>query len=499
MAKATTGPVVIGIDIGTSSVKAVMTGPGGLRLGTYGAGYGTSRPVPGAAEQDPADWMRHVEAALAEFAGHPRAGDVVAIGVTSQVNTHVFCDEAGLPLGPAMTWQDTRPATLSARLDAAISPDAKIAALGAPIPIDASHALSRMAWRADTAPDVWAKTAHVLLPKDYVISRLTGQIAADPISAVGLVGTDMKYADPILDLMPRAERVLPPLNDPLDIVGRVRSGQFFAGTPVCAGTMDAWAGMFGLGVATEGTGFYLSGTSEVLGLVSEDGSGAPGIVTFPPWRGIRLHAGPTQSGGASLAWLAQTLGTEVGQLADLAAQAPISAQVPLFLPHLEGERAPLWDAASRGAFAGMNGATGPAEMAAAVMEGVAFSARMAIDAVERSGGQTLSRLRYGGGGAASATWGQIRATALGRTLDRVSSTEAGAVGAAVMAGVATGTLASMGAAADAIVKVDRTFEPDPGATSLADERYAAYCDLYQALGPINRKLAAADANARSVA
>lgn len=483
MAATQSDPVLIGLDIGTSSVKGQMTAPGGECLSTYSAPCPTTHPAGGGAEQDPADWMRHVEAALARFAAHPRAAQVAAIGVTSQVNTHVFCDANARPLRPAMTWQDTRAAVHAARLDSALTPRAKVAALGAPIPIDASHALSRMAWLAQVRPDIWQGTAHVLLPKDYVIAGLTGEIASDPISAVGLVGTDLRYAGAILDLWPGASAVLPPLADPLDIVGRVAAGHPFAGTPVALGTMDAWAGMFGLGIAADGQAFYLSGTSDVLGLISSHGTGAAGIVTFPEWRGLRLHAGPTQSGGASLDWLSQVVGQEVDALARLAGD--IADRGPLFLPHLQGERAPLWDSRSRGAFCGMTSATGPGDLVVAVMEGVAFSARMALEAVETSGAQTVQRLRYGGGGARSDAWSRIRATALGRSLDRVASPDVGAVGATVMAGAASGAMGNLSDATGALVSLDRSFDPDPAEAARIEERYAAFCELYRALGNVN--------------
>lgn len=481
-----TDPVFIGLDIGTSSVKAVMAGPGGVRLAGFSAEHATMRSVTGAAEQDPGDWLRAVRAALTRFADHPDARRVAAIGVTSQVNTHVFCDAAGAALAPAITWQDTRAAGQAARLDGRITPEAKIAALGAPIPIDASHALSRMAWMAETRSDLWAATAQVMLPKDWIIRRLTGAAAADPISAVGLVGPDLRYATAVTDLMPRAALVLPPLADPLDVVGRILDGPF-AGVPVAMGTMDAWASMFGLGVAGEGQAMYLSGTSEVLGLIAQARVGAAGSITFPDWRGITLHAGPTQSGGASLAWLSRLLGRDVAALSDLAGRVRITADSPLFLPHLDGERAPLWDAASRGGFAGLTGATGPAELAAAVMEGVAFSARLALEAIEVSAAQPILRLRHGGGGAQSDVWCQIRADALGRSLERVTTPEAGAMGALVIAGAAAGQMADLVEATGSLVATDRGFDPAPGCRALADDRFAAYRALYEALVPVNRR------------
>ena len=481
-------PVLIGIDVGTSSVKAVMAAPGGLRLDSYSATHGTKRTAPGLAEQDPGDWCRHVEAALAQFAAHPRAGDVRVIGITSQVNTHLFCDTTLAPLAPAITWQDTRAAAEAAALDARMSLDDKITALGAPIPIDASHALSRMAWMATHRPKDWARTRHVLLPKDWIIAQLTGQIGADPLSAVGLVGADLSYASVVLGLVPRAAEVLPPLRDPLQVAGPVVAGPF-RGVPVATGTMDAWAAMFGLGVSGEGQSMYLSGTSEVLGLISNLRHAEPGIIVFPQWCGITLHAGPTQSGGASLDWLGSLLGQDPGRLDALAAGAKLSKSSPLFLPHLEGERAPLWDPSSRGALAGLSGATGPAELVACVMEGVAFSARLALEAVERSGSLRASLLRHGGGGAMSDRWCQIRANALGRPLARVSAPEAGAMGALVMAGVAAGLLPDLAAATAELIAVDRVFSPDPAAIALGDQRFALYRDLYNATAPISAALA----------
>ena len=487
------GGFLIGIDVGTSSVKAVLLGAHGTRLDAYGATYRTRRPAPGRVEQDPREWLAHVTAALTQFAAHPLAGQVSAIGVTSQVNTHVFCDRALAPLIPAITWADGRAAAEAAALDAQLDVGAKVAALGAPIPIDASHALARMAWVRAQMPELWAQTVHVMLPKDFVIARLTGQVTADPISAVGLVGTDHRYAERVLDLLDGAAERLAPLADPLAVVGPVAAGQPFAGVPVVCGTMDAWASMFGVGVAAQGQVMHLCGTSDVLGLISDRHAPTPGVITFPPWRGIRLHAAPTQAGGAALAWLASVLDAPPEALAELAAGAPITAHSPLFLPHLEGERAPLWDSATRGTFAGLSGQSGRAEMVAAVLEGVAFSARMALEAVEASGQHRAARLHIGGGGAASGVWRQIRANALGRPLLRMGAEEPGALGAAVMAGVGAGLIPDLVAAAGQLVTESSETLPEEGAHTLADDRFALFQQLYRDARPVNAALSGAGA------
>jgi xylulokinase len=376
-----------------------------------------------------------------------------------------------------------------AELDASITTEAKIAALGAPIPIDASHALARMAWMADARPDLWARTAHVLLPKDWIIARLTGAVGADPIAAVGLTGPDLAYAAPLLALLPGAGSRLPPLSDPLAVAGVMGAEWPLAGVPVLRGTMDAWAAMFGTGVAREGQAMELSGTSEVLGLISSTRIPEPGVITFPPWRGITLHAGPTQSGGASLDWLGRIMGQTPAALAVLAEGAVIAPDSPLFLPHLQGERAPLWDPQARGTFAGLTSATGPEAMVVAVMEGVAFSARLALEAVERAGGMRAALVQGGGGGTLSDLWCQIRADVLGRPFLRMQARDAGAVGAMVMAGAGVGLMPDLASAAARLVPEDRRFDPDPAAARIAEERYAHWRLLYEQIRPINAALA----------
>jgi xylulokinase len=228
-----------------------------------------------------------------------------------------------------------------------------------------------------------------------------------------------------------------------------------------------------------------------MGLISQVRTGEPGVITFPDWRGITLHAGPTQAGGASVDWVCRLLGRDLADLEAVAATATIRPDSPLFLPHLEGERAPLWDAQSRGAFAGLSSSTDAGILVASVMEGVAFSARLALEALERGGGVRVAQLKLGGGGAASAVWNRIRADALGRPLMKIAAPEAGASGALVMAGVASGLQGDLVAATRALVTTDGQFNPDPARAAIADERFARYRALYGALRPLHHALVAA--------
>lgn len=474
---------LIGIDIGTTSVKAVLIDSTGNRLAAFSAPYPTHRPASGAVEQDPQDWLRLTRAALDHFAPH---GPAAALCLTSQVNTHVFTDAALNPLHPALVWQDSRAAEAGAAIDATVTTEQKTEWLGAPIPVDASHALARMGWMTAAHPDIWARTAHVLLPRDWVLARLTGRVVTDPISSVGLVTPAFAYADALIARIDGAAQRLAPLSDPLSPVGHIAAGWPFAGTPVVLGVMDAWASLFGLGVVRNGQAMYLSGTSEVLGIVSPELAPQAGIITFPEWRGLRLHAAPTQSGGASLDWVARMIGKTAAESAALAGE--VSDDTPLFLPHLQGERAPLWDAASRAGFAGLTAAHGPADLVAAVMEGVAFSARLALEALDRSAMTRPLTLRAGGGGLASDHWAQLRADVLGRRLERMQGRDPGAVGAAVMAGAGAGLMPDLASAADSLVKPDRLFTPRPDQAARADRRFALWQQLYTQMRPISHAL-----------
>lgn len=475
---------LIGIDVGTTAIKAILIDARGNRLDSFARPYPIARPQEGHAEQDPQDWMDGVLAALGRFAdGHDLSG-LAGIGICSQVNTHVFVDGAGEPLLPAILWQDVRSAPDAAVLDAQVSAQQKLDWFGGPVPIDASHALSRMALVRRTQPEIYAQTRHVLLPKDYCVLQLTGEVGSDPIAAVGLVDRN-GYVAPLLDLVPGAAERLPPLFGFTHVAGRVRDGLPCAGVPVVVGAMDAWGGMFGTGVAADGDAIYQSGTSEIPGIVSSTVNPTPGVILFPPYEGIVMHAAPTQTGGAALAWLGKVLGRSPTEMSEMAAGLELSSAVPLFLPHLQGERAPIWDSASRGVFARLDDRAGAPEMVRAVMEGVAFSVRWAFEALQSSAGRTVEVANIGGGGSRSDIWCQIRADALGMVLRRTTAPEAAAIGAAMLAGVGSGVMPSIAAASRELVKFDRAFEPDRTKAGYYADRFGKYRELYAALKAFN--------------
>ena len=281
---------VVAVDQGTTATKATLIDRTGRRLPDYARPVAMSRPQPGFAEQDPADWMDGVLDALTRFSREHDLSGLLGIGICSQDNTHVFVVAEGKPLMPAITWQDTRATTDAAALDARVTAEQKLNWFGAPIPIDASHALSRMAHVARVDGNTYAKAAHVLLPKDYCVMQLTGAVGSDPVSAVGLTGADLRYVAGLLQLVPDSNRKLPPLHPFTQVAGRVRDGLPCAGVPVVTGVMDAWGGMFGTGVVADGDAMYQTGTSEIPGIVSARLTPTPGVIVFPPCEGIVLPA-----------------------------------------------------------------------------------------------------------------------------------------------------------------------------------------------------------------
>jgi xylulokinase len=478
-------PLLIGIDVGTTAVKAALFDIDGNAIRTFVRPYPTHRYQPNLVEQDPADWMTHVQTALAELTEGLPAGQLHAMGLCSQVNTHVFVGEDGRALMPAIIWQDGRCAAIAAELDAQVSENEKIGWWGAPLPIDASHVLARMEWVKRHHPDIWRKTRWVMAPKDYCILQLTGEAVADPMASFGTIDQSLSYIDSLIDLVDGARERLPPLRRFADPAGHVRDGLPGAGTPMVTGTMDAWSGLFGSGALHDGDGLYLSGTSEILGIVSQQKRPVPGVIAFPRCENITLHAGPTQAGGASIAWLSNLLSKSPAELSALAETIDRSRLTPIFLPHLQGERAPIWNINARASFSGIDSSIGPADFAVATMEGVAFSVRVAVDSLQQSADCIPEIFNAAGGGMASDIWCQIRADILGKPLRRLKNLDAGVLGAAVLAGTGAGLFSSLPEAASRLVVTDRTFEPDASLKDRYAYGYDKYLELYRQLEAFN--------------
>ena len=476
----------LGVDVGTTAIKGALFGRDGRLVAEASRRYATTRPAPGIAEQNPGDWVEGVVAVMDALLVEGRAARVEAVGLCSQVNTDVFVGADGRALTPAIAWQDNRAAAEAAALDAAVSAEDRIAWFGAPLPIGASHVLARMAWMKRERPELFAATHAVLTPKDYVLAALTGETISDPMSNFFVVGLDLRYVEPLIAQVEGARERLPALKAFTDVIGEIRLGSSGLRAPVVAGVMDAWSGLVGSGVAGAGQGVYMSGTSEIIANASAARIGAPGVVTFPSAAGLTVNAGPTQAGGDALHWFAESYGLDVAGALALAGEADRERAPILFLPHLEGERAPLWDAELRGAFIVLDRRAQGPDFALAVLEGVALSARLLCEACDAAAGGAPERLFLAGGGARSDLWAQIRADCLGRPLDRVAHLDVGCLGAAILAAVGVGAYSSLSEATAAMTHVERTFAPDPQRKARYDAMFALFQAATVALKPLGR-------------
>ena len=483
--------VIAGFDVGTTAVKGVHLDPASGRVTAAAEWrYQLHRPQPGRAEQDPRDWLRGIATCAAELARLDPGARVAAVGIGSQANTHVLVDGALEPLLPAITWQDVRCAGAASEVERRAS--GRVEELfGGPFNIDASFALSRAEWARQQAPEVWARTRWILSPKDFCVARLTGAIGSDATSSVGLVDRGGNYLAGALALVDGTAARLPPLA-PFDARAGATNGELGlpAGLPVSVGTMDAWCSVYGSGVTAGGQAVHVSGTSEILGVMATGPGAAPGVLSFPPVRGRFIHFAPTQAGGDALRWIADVLDLSVeAALARAVAAAP---EPIVFLPHLAGERAPLWNADASAVFVGVTSSTSSGALVRAVLEGVAHAARQARESCEQAAGFDVPVLRLSGGASRSASWNQIKADAHRRPLERVADANTGCIGAALMGGVAAGMADDLETWAAEIVAVGETYEPDRSRADRLDALHGVYRAAYAALVeqfPVLRRLA----------
>ena len=478
------GDLYIGFDIGSTQVKGGIFTAEGAVVASWSRAYPTNRPGFGVVEQNPYDWLNGVRDGLATLIADIDVSRIAGLGLCSQVNTDVFVDADGVPLAPAIVWQDVRAQAEAAAINASISAAEKAQwwGPGVDIPIGASHVVAKMAWFERHHPDLWARTVHVLAPKDFCLFHLTGKAVADPLAAWGQVGADHRYVAGLLDRVIGAASKLPPLFELTEVIGETVIGG--RKVPVVAGTMDAFGNLFGCGVCKPGQGMYMSGTSEILAVAGDRRTSAPGVVTFPTVEGLVVHAGPTQSGGDSLRWWGAVANVEPLDVPVLAAQADRHGRPMLFLPHLEGERAPLWDSEIRGAFIGIDSRAGAPDFALAVMEGVALSGRLLFEALSSAAGEKPQHLLHGGRGSRSDLWSQIRADCLGVPMHRMAYAGIGCLGAAIMTAVGVGRFTRMVDAVSSMTVVERVFEPDPAMRARYDGLFDAYKAAIAALKPI---------------
>ena len=478
----------LGLDIGTSGVKGVLLDPDGVLVAEASAPLGVSRPRPGWSEQDPEDWWRATCAVIdALAASHPRAvAGIAGIGLSGQMHGATLLDRADNVLRPAILWNDGRAAAECREFETACPASRDIAGnIAMP-----GFTVPKLLWVRKHEPALFERVARVLLPKDFVRLRLTGEYVSDMSDAAGTLWLDVArrdWSDELLAATGLDRTHMPRLVEGTDISGTLRP-EFVARwdmeTPpvVAGGGGDNAASACGIGAVRPGEGFVSLGTSGVL-FVSDK--------AFRPNTEAAVHAfchalpatwhqmGVILSAADSLAWLSRLTGQAPDALTTAAGQDFAGPGEEIFLPYLSGERTPHNNARARGAFAGLSHLSDPARMAQAVMEGVAFALRDCRRVLAEAG-TGIESLVAVGGGSKSNLWLRILATNLGMEIKVLRDGDFGAAFGAARLGLiaATGTDPFSICTAPPIAG---TVAPDASLASAYDDQYARYRALYPAI------------------
>ena len=456
---------LVGLDVGTTGVKALAITPAGDVVASAEEVYGLSTPQPGWAEQDPEDWWRASQAALARL-----GVDSSTVGFSGQMHGLVCLDEHDAVLRPAILWNDQRTAVECVEIEEFVGPERLIALTG-------NRALTgftapKLLWLRRHEPETYAHIHRIVLPKDYVRLRMTGEWAIDAADASGTLLFDVanrRWSDEVLHALDVPAEWLPPVSESTEV----------------AGAGDQQAAALGVGVVEPGTVSVVLGTSGVV------------LAALPEYAHdsqARVHAfchalpgtweamGVMLNAAGSLRWLRDVVAPDSSfdELTAEAAACSAGADGLTFLPYLQGERTPHADPDARGSFTGLSLHHDRGALVRAVLEGVAYGLRDSLELLRGLGVEPTAG-RASGGGAHSRLWLEIVASALGLPLERSVVDEGSAYGAALLAGVANGTFATAHEAVAACIRVRETVEPNAAWASRYEDGYARYRALYPAI------------------
>ena len=471
--------MVVGLDVGTSAVKAIALGLDGRVLARHEVGYPLAVPKPGWAEQDPADWWRATEEALAVVGA---AGEPLGIGLSGQMHGLVVLDRADRVIRPAILWNDHRTALECEEITERVGERELIALSG-------NRALTgftapKLMWMRTHESEAYGRIARVMLPKDYVRLRLCGEHATDTADASGTLWLDVAaraWSPELLEALEVERDWLPRLLECPQPSGATRDG-----VVVAAGAGDQAAGALGVGVVRPGPLSLVLGTSGVvLGALDAFHADAEGRVH------ALCHAAPDAwqamgvmlSAGGALTWLRETIAPDVSfdaLMAEAESWEPGAGEL-VFLPYLAGERTPHADPLARAAFAGLSLHHDRGALVRAVLEGVACGLLDCAELVLALAGAQPRSARASGGGARSDLWLAIAASVLELPIERPAVEEGAAFGAALLGGVAAGVWRDVDEAAASTVRVREAIDPDPTWIPRYRELHQRFRRLYPAI------------------
>lgn len=498
----------LGIDVGTGGTRAlIMDAQGQVVASASSEHQHFASPRPGWAEQDPRDWWKACGGAVRQAlnASGTRAEDIACVGFSGQMHGAVLLDAADEVVRPALIWCDQRSEPQCVELEKIFGRDTLIRLTCNP-PLT-NFTLTKFLWVRETEPQNWARVKHVMLPKDYVRFRLTGERAIDMADASGTLLLDVanrRWSKEVLAKSGIEEKLLPALFESPEVCGRVSPAGAEAtglrpGTPVVAGAGDQAAGAVGMGIARVGAVSATIGTSGVVFASTDRPAMDPAgrLHTFCHAIPGRWHVmGVTQAAGLSLRWYRDNFGAAspgdnkkdgrdpYDVFAEEAAAAPAGCEGAIWAPYLMGERTPHLDPNARGALVGLTASHTRAHVIRAILEGVAFSLKDTFTIFDEMK-VPVTAIRLGGGGARSPLWRQVQADVYGHEVEIVAAEEGAAYGAAILAGTGAKEWSSVEQACDAIVRVAKRVAPNPKDSATMQQAYRTYRKVYPALREIS--------------
>lgn len=486
----------VGVDLGTSSVKLLAMDASGAVVKTVSRSYPLYIEANGNSEQDPQDWWEAVKEGLSELTRAVDPTQIQAVSFSGQMHGLVTLDAEDHVLRRAILWNDQRTVPQCEKLNN--SPEvgtkrlldhvANIALTGFTLP--------KILWMKEQEPDLFAKIAKIMLPKDYLAYRLSGVFATDCSDASGMLLLDVKnksYSQWMLDLAGIREEQLPKLYQSFDCIGRVtdeasKATGLAPGTKIVIGGGDQAVGAVGTGTIEDGACSISIGSSGVVFVAMDDCKidyQPSALHSFCHANGRYHMMGVTLSAATSNTWWIQSVLQENNYAKLEGAIAHPEQNNLIFLPYLTGERSPINDPNARGTFIGMTPNTTREEMTLAMFEGVAFSLRQILERMQALG-VSVKRARIIGGGAKSPLWRQVVADVLGITIERINANEGAAFGAAILAAVGSGepAFASLEATTKQLICAKDECRPNEQLRAHYDQKYALYLKTYQALRPV---------------
>jgi xylulokinase len=484
----------LGIDVGTGGSRAILIDETGNVIASATAEHAPfASPEIGWAEQSPDDWWRACVSAIREILTKAKPEEIGAISFSGQMHGSVLLDEKDRPLRPALLWCDQRTEKQCAEITKKIGAEKLIKLVSNPAVT--GFTLPKLLWVRENEPEIWSRVKSVLLPKDFIRFKLSGDKASDVADSSGTLLFDVEnraWSIEMLEVFEIEKEILPKVFESIEVTGKVsaigaKETGLREGTSIIAGAGDNAAGAIGMGVTRVGTLSATIGTSGVVFTVTDspklDLKGR--IHTLCHAIPGRWHnTGVTLAAGFSLKWFRENFceGKSFDELADAAAKTPSGAEGAIWLPYLMGERTPHLDATARAAFIGLTASHTKAHLIRAVMEGVAFSLRDSFE-IFKEIGAPIEKIRLGGGGAKSKLWRQIQADVYQKPVEILEADEGAAFGAAMLAGVGAGAWKSVDEACEKTIRVAETVLPKNESVEKLNRNYEVYRQLYSALRP----------------